>query len=76
MRNAMPNRSVGRFLVPDPIPPRIIEDGTREVLLDIAPRVPPVFQTFYPVLDEAAAALDRAGRFLSAHLAGAERAVS
>ncbi len=25
-----------------------------------------------PVLDEAAAALDRAGQFLSAHLAGAE----
>jgi len=34
--------------------------------------VPHVFQTFYPVLDEAAAALDRAGQFLSAHLAGAE----
>jgi epsilon-lactone hydrolase len=34
--------------------------------------VPHVFQTFYPVLDEAVAALDRAGQFLSAHLAGAE----
>jgi acetyl esterase/lipase len=44
-----------------------------EVTLDITPRVPHVFQTFYPILDEAAAALDRAGRFLSAHLAGAER---
>jgi monoterpene epsilon-lactone hydrolase len=43
-----------------------------EVTLDITPRVPHVFQTFYPVLDEAAAALDRAGQFLSAHLAGAE----
>ena len=44
-----------------------------EVTLDITPRVPHVFQTFYPVLDEAAAALDRAGQLLSAHLAGAER---
>jgi acetyl esterase/lipase len=43
------------------------------VTLDITPRVPHVFQTFYPILDEAAAALDRAGQFLSAHLAGAER---
>jgi epsilon-lactone hydrolase len=43
-----------------------------EVTLDITPRVPHVFQTFYPVLDEAAAALDRAGQFLSAHLAAAE----
>ena len=44
-----------------------------EVTLDITPRVPHVFQTFYPILDEAAAALDRAGRLLSAHLTGAER---
>jgi epsilon-lactone hydrolase len=44
-----------------------------EVTLDITPRVPHVFQTFYPILDEAAAALDRAGQFLSAHLAGAKR---
>ncbi|HXD64591.1 MAG TPA: alpha/beta hydrolase [Solirubrobacteraceae bacterium] len=44
-----------------------------EVTLDITPRVPHVFQTFYPVLDEAAAALDRAGQFLSAHLADAGR---
>ena len=44
-----------------------------EVTLDITPRVPHVFQTFYPVLDEAAAALDRAGQFLPAHPAGAER---
>ncbi len=29
-----------------------------EVTLDITPRMPHVFQTFYPVLDEAAAALD------------------
>jgi acetyl esterase/lipase len=44
-----------------------------EVTLDITPAVPHVFQTFYPVLDEAAAALDRAGQLLSAHLASAER---
>jgi acetyl esterase/lipase len=44
-----------------------------EVILDITPGVPHVFQTFYPMLDEAAAALDRAGQFLSAHLARAER---
>ena len=44
-----------------------------EVTLDITPGVPHVFQTFYPILDEAAAALDRAGQLLSAHLAGAER---
>ena len=45
-----------------------------EVTLDITPRVPHVFQAYYPILDEAAAALDRAGQFLSAHLAGARRA--
>ena len=44
-----------------------------EVTLDITPGVPHVFQTFYPILDEAAAALDRAGQLLSAHLTGAER---
>jgi monoterpene epsilon-lactone hydrolase len=43
-----------------------------EVTLDITPRVQHVFQSFYPILDEAVAALDRAGQFLSAHLA-AER---
>jgi acetyl esterase/lipase len=45
-----------------------------EVTLDITPRVPHVFQAYHPILDEAAAPLDRAGRFLSAHLAGAARA--
>jgi epsilon-lactone hydrolase len=45
-----------------------------EVTLDITPRVPHVFQAYYPILDEAAAALDKAGQFLSAHLAVAERA--
>jgi acetyl esterase/lipase len=44
-----------------------------EVTLDITPRVMHVFQSFYPILDEAAAALDRAGQLLSAYLAGAER---
>jgi epsilon-lactone hydrolase len=43
-----------------------------EVTLDLTPRVPHVFQAYYPILDEAAAALDRAGQRLSAHLAGAE----
>ena len=44
-----------------------------EVTLDITPRVPHVFQAYHAILDEAAAALDRAGQLLSAHLAGAER---
>jgi epsilon-lactone hydrolase len=44
-----------------------------EVVLDITPGVPHVFQTFSPLLDEAVAALDRAGQLLSAHLAGAGR---
>jgi epsilon-lactone hydrolase len=44
-----------------------------QVTLDITPRVPHVFQAYYPILDEAAAALDRAGQFLSAHLAVTER---
>jgi epsilon-lactone hydrolase len=41
-----------------------------EVTPDITARVPHVFQAFYPILDQAAAALDRAGQLLSAHLAG------
>jgi len=44
-----------------------------QVTLDITPGVPHVFQAYYPILDEAAAALDRAGQFLSAHLAVTER---
>jgi epsilon-lactone hydrolase len=44
-----------------------------EVTLDITPGVPHVFQAYYPILDEAGAALDRAGQLLSAHLASAER---
>jgi epsilon-lactone hydrolase len=44
-----------------------------EVTLDVIPGVPHVFQAYSPLLDEAAAALDRAGQLLLAHLAGAER---
>jgi epsilon-lactone hydrolase len=35
--------------------------------------VPHVFQAYYAILNEAAAALDRAGQLLLAHLSGAER---
>jgi acetyl esterase/lipase len=38
------------------------------VTLDVTPGVPHVFQAYYPILDEANAALDRGGRFLSSHL--------
>jgi epsilon-lactone hydrolase len=44
-----------------------------EVTLDIIPGVPHVFQAYYPILDEAAAALDRAGQRLTAQLASADR---
>jgi acetyl esterase/lipase len=44
-----------------------------QVTLDITPGVPHVFQAYHAMLDEAAAALDRAGQLLSAHLASAER---
>ena len=44
-----------------------------EVILDITPGVPHVFQSFHPILDEAVTALDRAGQLLAAHLAGAQR---
>ena len=43
-----------------------------QVTLDITPQVPHVFQAYYPILDEAAAALDRAGQLLSAHLTGSQ----
>jgi acetyl esterase/lipase len=43
-----------------------------EVTLEITPGVPHVFQGFAAMLDEGAAALDRAGQFVSAHLAAAE----
>jgi acetyl esterase/lipase len=44
-----------------------------QVTLDITPQVPHVFQAYYPILDEATAALDRAGQLLSAHLTSTER---
>jgi acetyl esterase/lipase len=44
-----------------------------QVTLDITPGVPHVFQAYHAILDEAAAALDRAGQLLSAHLSAAER---
>jgi epsilon-lactone hydrolase len=44
-----------------------------EVTLDITPGVPHVFQAYHAILDEAVAALDRAGQLLSAHLSAAER---
>jgi epsilon-lactone hydrolase len=47
-----------------------------EVTLDITPEVPHVFQSFHAMLDEAVAALDRAGQFLSAHLAATERVIA
>jgi epsilon-lactone hydrolase len=43
-----------------------------DVTLDITPRVPHVFQAYHPILDEATAALDRAGQLLSAHLTSTE----
>jgi acetyl esterase/lipase len=43
-----------------------------DTTLDITPRVPHVFQAYHPILDEAAAALDRAGQLLSAHLDGSQ----
>ncbi len=44
-----------------------------EVTLDITPGVPHVFQAYSAILDEGAAALDRAGQLLSTHLAAAAR---
>jgi monoterpene epsilon-lactone hydrolase len=40
------------------------------ITLDVTPGVPHVFQAYHPILEEAVEALDRAGQFLSAHLAG------
>ena len=42
-----------------------------EVTLDITAGVPHVFQAYYPLLDEATAALDRAGQLLTVHLSRA-----
>jgi acetyl esterase/lipase len=44
-----------------------------EVALDITPGVPHVFEAYYAILDEAAAALDRGGQLVSAHLAAAQQ---
>jgi monoterpene epsilon-lactone hydrolase len=45
--------------------------GDVEVTLEVTPGVPHVFQAYHAILDEGAAALDGAGRFLSAHLGAA-----
>ena len=44
-----------------------------QVTLDITAGVPHVFQAYYAILDEAAAALDRAGQLLSAYLSAVDR---
>jgi epsilon-lactone hydrolase len=44
-----------------------------QVTLDITAGVPHVFQAYYPILDDATAALERAGQLLSTHLAAAAR---
>jgi monoterpene epsilon-lactone hydrolase len=43
-------------------------DDDVAVTLDLTPKVPHVFQNFYPILGEAVDALDRAGHLLTAHL--------
>jgi epsilon-lactone hydrolase len=48
-------------------------DDDVAVTLDLTPKVPHVFQNFYPILDEASDALDRAGKLLIARLASAAR---
>jgi len=45
-----------------------------QITLDITPGVPHVFQAYHPILEEAVAALDRAGQLLSAYLTGAREA--
>ena len=47
-----------------------------QVTLDITPGVPHVFQSFSAILDEGTAALDRAGQFLTTHLASTEHATA
>ena len=44
-----------------------------DVTLEITAGMPHVFQAYHAILDEAVAPLDRAGQFLSAHLAVSER---
>jgi acetyl esterase/lipase len=52
---------------------RVAATADVDVTLEITPKVPHVFQGFSAMLDEAAAALDRAGQLLSARLTGAQR---
>src|SRR6266508_223358 len=52
---------------------RVAATADVEVTLDITPGVPHVFQAYHPILDEGAAALDRAGQLLSAHLDRVQR---
>ena len=47
-----------------------------QVTLDITPGVPHVFQAYHAILEEGAAALDRAGQLLSAYLASAAPATA
>ena len=64
----------------------LLDDATRlavraaaadvDVTLDVTPGVPHVFQAFAGVLDEGAAALDRAGAFVRAHLSTAREAAA
>ncbi len=67
-------READPLLSPQALQARVTEAATAdvEVTLDITPRVPHVFQAYHPILDEAAAALDRAGQLLSAHLTGSQ----
>lgn len=44
-----------------------------DVTLDITAGVPHVFQAYCPILEEAGAALDRAGQLLSVHLTSTDR---
>ena len=57
----------------DGVPVEVSRHRRDQALHDLS-GAPHVFQAYYPILDEAAAALDRAGQFLSAQLAAAERA--
>ena len=69
-----PRRSAATAVGSKPVPRSRTKTTTDvAVTLDITPGVPHVFQAYYPILDEAAAALDRAGQLLSAQLASAER---